>query len=104
MLKDEYISIELDCSEQTKEKSTAWVIECQVRFFESDSGYGNDTYMELLFPGSYSPVIDIRYDTDYSRSMSDGQHILYALDYLMNHYIRKTITVNGVKAHIKVEG
>ena len=104
MLNDEYISIELDCSEQTEEKATSWVTSCDVRFLESNSGYGNDTYMDIDFGnGSYSPCIDIRYDRSYDPAMSDAQHILYAIDYLINKYMRKTIEVNGVKAYIKVD-
>lgn len=104
MLKDEYISIKLGLSEQVGNTGTGWFLSCDVRFLESNSGYGNDTYMDIKWKdGSYSPVIDIRYDHDYDPGMSDAQHILYVLDYLINHYMRKTIEVNSVEAVIKVD-
>ena len=89
----------MNLSEQVGDVSTAWTAEFNARFHETDSPYGNKTYMDIYPIGYY----DIRYDRNYNPGMSDGEHILYVLDFLINEYFRKTIEVGSVEARVKVD-
>ena len=102
MLKDEYIRVQLHLSDN----GHAWTTGYNVRFYESHSSYGCDTYMSIENddPGSYSPYVDIRYDQSYDPAMNDTQHIRYVINYMLGNMFKGgRVEVNSIKAYIKVD-